>query len=92
MSVLKPARDRALDPPPNASRPQAIEVLRVWAVPGEAQQLVLRTTWKDAGVWGLLLADVARHAAKAYASEGDDEAAAFERISGIIQAELAKPN
>jgi hypothetical protein len=59
-----------LEPPPIAkSNPQAVEVLRVWAVPGQPQQLTLKITGKDAGAWGLLLADVARHAAKAYGNE-----------------------
>ena len=63
----KKQNDNVLEPPPVARDARATEVLRVWAVPGQPQQLTLRTTWKDAGAWGLLLADVARHAAAAYA-------------------------
>ena len=60
----KPIRE--LEPPPIANtNSQAVEVLRVWAAPGHPQQLKLKTTWKDAGAWGLLLADIARHAANA---------------------------
>lgn len=36
-----------LTPPANGRNPRAVEVLRVWAEPGSAQQLVLQTTWKD---------------------------------------------
>jgi hypothetical protein len=62
--VFKKKPTRELEVPPIAnSNSQAMEVLRVWAAPGQPQQLTLRTTWKDAGAWGLLLADVARHSA-----------------------------
>jgi hypothetical protein len=81
----------SLEVPPNARNPAAVEVLRVWAVPGEAQQLVLNTTWKEAGAWGLLLADVARHAAKAYANEGRNEYEVFTRIRQFFEAEMTDP-
>ncbi|WP_421917140.1 DUF5076 domain-containing protein [Mesorhizobium sp.] len=84
----KPKND--LSPPPNAKSAKAVEVLRVWAEPGTAQQLVLRTTRKEPGAWGLLLADVARHAAKAYATEGLPEAQALDRILQLFQAEFAE--
>jgi hypothetical protein len=78
-------------PPLAKSSPEAIEVLRVWAVPGHPQELTLRTTWKDAGAWGLLLADVARHAAKAYENEGHERAEVLERIRLFLDAEFAVP-
>jgi hypothetical protein len=56
-----------------------------------AATVTLRTTWKDSGAWGLLLADVARHAAKAYANEGHNAADALARIRQLLDAELAKP-
>jgi hypothetical protein len=80
-----------LQPPPIAgSEPQAVEVLRVWAAPGSPQQLTLRTTWKDAGAWGLMLVDIARHASKAYASEGQDPNAVIARIRELFDAEWEK--
>jgi hypothetical protein len=82
---------RSLEVPPNAQNPAAMEVLRVWAVPGEAQQMVLKTTWQDPGAWGLLLVDVARHAAKAYANEGQNGAEALLRIRRLLEAEFASP-
>jgi hypothetical protein len=85
------SKTRSFDVPPNASNAAAVEVLRVWAVPGEAQQVVLKTTWKEPGAWGLLLADVARHAAKAYANEGLNEAQVFNRIRQFLEAEFASP-
>jgi hypothetical protein len=47
--------------------------------------------WQEPGAWGLLLADVARHAAKAYANEGRDEAEVLVRIRQFLDAELASP-
>lgn len=86
-----PLGGEALRPPPNAALADAVEVLRVWATPGDVQQLVLRTTWADPGTWGLLLADVARHAARAYAQEGHGEADALARIRQLLDAELTHP-
>jgi len=86
----KPIRELA--PPPIANTDsQAVEVLRVWAAPGQPQQLTLRTTWKDAGAWGLLLADIARHAASAYANEGQNRAEALGKIRQLLDAEFSRP-
>lgn len=79
---------RLLEPPPLAEDAAAVEVLRVWARPGDAQQVALKATWEDPGAWGLLLADVARHAANAYAVEGLDRARAPARIRQLLEAEL----
>lgn len=82
----------ALDLPPIAqSEPSAQEVLRVWAMPGQPQQLTLRTIWNDPGAWGLLLADVARHAANAYANEGRDPKVVLARIRELFDAEMFDP-
>jgi hypothetical protein len=82
----------SLEPPPIAEdNPRAVEVLRVWAAPGSPQQLTLRTTWNDAGAWGLLLVDVARHAAKAYAKEGKSEKLVLARIRQLFDSEWADP-
>jgi hypothetical protein len=84
---------KLLEPPPIAhTDPRAIEVLRVWAAPGSPQQLALRTTWKDAGAWGLMLVDVARHAAKAYASEGHDPKVVLARIREMFDLEWENPS
>jgi len=88
----KESQLNALKLPPIAeTNPQAVEVLRVWAAPGSPQQLTLRTTWKDAGTWGLLLVDVARHAARAYAREGQDPTAVLRRIRELFDAEWSNP-
>ena len=88
----KRQNSNALETPPIAdSEPRAQEVLRVWAMPGKQQQLTLRTTWKDPGAWGLLLADVARHAASAYANEGSDPKVVLARIRELFDAEMFDP-
>ncbi len=90
--MLDEAPGRELAVPPMAkTNSQAAEVLRVWAAPGHPQQLALRTTWKDAAAWGLLLVDVAKHAAKAYANEGHDAAETLARIRDFFEREFAAP-
>jgi hypothetical protein len=69
----------------------AVEVLRVWAASGQPQQFVLKSTWEDAAAWGLLLVDVARHAAEAYAREGRDRAEVLARIKEGFDAEWTSP-
>jgi Domain of unknown function (DUF5076) len=91
MNMFKKKSVRDLEVPPIAnSNPQSVEVLRVWAAPGQPQQLTLRTTWKDSGAWGLLLADIARHAAKAYANEGQNPTDVLARIRQLLDAEFSK--
>lgn len=81
-----------LDIPPIATADKsAVEVLRVWAAPGKPQQLTLRTTWKEPAAWGLLLADVARHAANAYAAEGLDREEVLAHIMTMFRAEWEQP-
>jgi hypothetical protein len=81
-----------LDPPPIATENrEAVELLRVWAAPGSPQQLSLRTCWKDPGAWGLLLVDVARHAAAGYGRDGHDPSDALRRIRELFDAEWSSP-
>jgi len=81
-----------IDPPPIATEnPDAVEVLRVWAAPGAPQQLTLQPVWGDPGAWGLVLADVARHAAQAYERGGQNHDEALERICAVLRAELSVP-
>jgi Domain of unknown function (DUF5076) len=90
--VFEETHKRNLEPPPMAnSDPKSVEVLRVWTAPDQPQEVTLRTTWKDAGTWGLLLADIARHAAKAYANEGHDELEILARIKQFLNAEFSHP-
>ena len=83
---------RELEVPPIAtSESDAVEAVRVWASPGHSQQVTLRTTWNDPGAWGLMLADIARHAVKAYTNEGRDPAEVLARIREMFEAEFANP-
>ena len=83
---------RELNPPPIAvAQPESVEVLRVWAVPDGPQQVTLITKWDDPGVWGLMLADIARHVAQAYAQGGVDRARALARIKELFDAEWSGP-
>ena len=81
-----------LRPPPMAKfGSQSFEVLRVWTGPGQTQEVALKTTWKDPGTWGRVLADIARHAANAYANEGHDRAEVLEQICLSMESELSDP-
>jgi hypothetical protein len=87
----KQSKKELLRPPIADSCPEAVEVLRVWAAPDEGQDVVLKTMWKDAGAWGLMLADIARHAANAYGNEGYDRAEVLVRIRELFDAEFSDP-
>jgi hypothetical protein len=77
--------------PPLADERDAVEVLRVWATPAGPQQVTLRTTWPEPGVWGLLPVDVARHVALAYQNEGRDPAEVLAMIRSLWEAEWLNP-
>lgn len=81
-----------LKKPPVSREKGALEILRVWGGKNLPQQYALNTTWDDPGAWGLLLVDVARHAAKAYASTGSiNEQEALSRIKQLLDAEWSSP-
>jgi hypothetical protein len=81
-----------LNPPPLAqTHPEATEVLRIWTAPEEGPHVVLRTTWQDPAAWGVMLVDVARHAANAYAKEGWNRAEALAQIKALFDAEWSAP-
>lgn len=65
-------RDRTLDelpvPPAVWDDPESGELLRAWVANG-CLHVSLRHNWDDPAFWGIFLSDVARHAAKALASE-----------------------
>ena len=82
---------QGLEPPPLASNREAVEILRVWAAPNDAQQVTLRTNWSDPATWGLLLVDIARHASLAYGREGRDPTESLARIREGFDAEWSSP-
>lgn len=90
--IMSHHKDRELDPPPIADEnPESREFLRIWAPPGAGPQMTLLPTWKDPAAWGLLLVDIARHAALAYAREGQDPDAVLQRIWEYCDAERSAP-
>ena len=81
----------ALDVPPDAIEQGGIEVLRAAVVDG-AVSVALRRSFDDPAIWGRLLIDLGRQAARAYALETEmSEEEAFERIRAGWEAESLDP-
>ena len=78
-------------PPDVMGRDDATEVLRAFVLDG-GLSIAFTRAFDEPDIWGLLLVDVARHAARAYARESDyTEDEALARIVDIVQAEIARP-
>ena len=74
-----------------SSDPEAFEIARVW-VAHRAQHVSLKhDVWPDPAAWGILLADLARHVATAYAQAGRDLHEACLRIREGFEAEMDSP-
>lgn len=88
------ASNKALDPPPAATRDKAaFELLRVW-VADQGQHVSLRSgAWEDPFAWGIVLADLARHIVNAESlNRKDFDSEAFlERILEGFNAEIESP-
>ena len=81
-----------LEIPPDALEQGGIEIVRASIVDG-AVSVALRRAFDDPAIWGRLLVDLARQAARAYAMETDtSEEEAFERIRAGWEAESLDPN
>jgi Domain of unknown function (DUF5076) len=78
-------------PPDVIGREDAVEVLRAFVVDG-GLSIAFTRAFEEPDIWGLLLVDVARHAARAYARESDyTEEEALARITDMFEAELSRP-
>ncbi|HKS20364.1 MAG TPA: DUF5076 domain-containing protein [Bradyrhizobium sp.] len=78
-------------PPDVMGREDATEVLRAFVVDG-GLSIAFQRAFEEPDMWGLLLVDVARHAARAYASESTyTEQEALARILDMFEAEIARP-
>ena len=78
-------------PPDVAGRDDATEVLRAFVVDG-GLSIAFTRAFDEPEMWGLLLVDIARHAARVYAREGDySEEDALTRIVEMFEAEIARP-
>ena len=78
-------------PPDVIGRDDATEVLRAFIVDG-GLSIAFTRAFEEPDLWGLLLVDLARHAARAYARESaftEDEA--LTRIVDMFEAEIARP-
>lgn len=54
-----------------------VELVRVWAAEGKQHVTIRADIWNDPAAWGMMLVDLARHVASAYAErKGLDPAAA----------------
>ena len=81
----------ALPLPPAALETGGVEVLRTVIVEGKLE-VTLRRAFEEPDVWGMLIADVARHAARVFATETElSEHAALAKIRAIFDAELDAP-
>jgi hypothetical protein len=78
-------------PPDVMGREDATEVLRAFVVDG-GLSIAFQRAFEEPDMWGLLLVDVARHAARAYARESTfTEEEALARILDMFEAEIARP-
>ena len=81
----------ALAVPPTALEQGGVEVLRAAIVAGGLHVSLIRA-FDDPQAWGMVIADVARHAARIFAKETKlTEAEAIERIRAMFDAEMDAP-
>ena len=77
-------------PPDVIGRTDATEVLRAFVVDG-GLLIAFTRAFEEPDMWGLVLVDVARHAARAYARESAyTEEEALARIVDMFEAEIAR--
>ena len=78
-------------PPDVAGREDATEVLRAFVLDG-GLSIAFTRAFEEPDMWGLLLVDIARYAARAYARESEfTEDEALARIVEMFEAEIARP-
>ncbi|MBR0872566.1 DUF5076 domain-containing protein [Bradyrhizobium sp. WSM 1704] len=78
-------------PPDVMDREDAVEVLRAFVVDG-GLSIAFQRAFEEPDMWGLMLVDIARHAARAYARESEyTEDEALARIVEMFEAEIARP-
>ena len=81
----------ALHVPPAALDQGGVEVLRAVIVDG-ALHVSLRRAFDDPDAWGMLIADVTRHIARIYSTEGNlSQDQVIDRVRTIYDAEMDSP-
>ncbi len=87
-----PGRPKEQPIPPDAiGNSEAVEVVRAFVVDG-GLSISFQRAFDDPAMWGMLLVDIARHAARVFEKEGvcsTEEALA--QIHAMFEAELARP-
>jgi hypothetical protein len=79
-------------PPDVIERDDAIEVLRAFVVDG-GLSIAFSRAFEEPEMWGMLLVDIARHAARVFARETElSEDEALGRIIEMFEAEIARPS
>lgn len=88
----KKHKNELVIPPAAAQDPEGIELTRIWAALGKQHVTLATGVWKDPAAWGLMLADLARHIANAYAvSDGRSSSEVLARIRVGLDAEWNTP-
>ena len=78
-------------PPDAVDRDDAVEVLRAFVLDG-GLSISFTRAFDDPDMWGVLLVDIARHAARVYEKEGVMSASeALERIGDMFNSEISEP-
>lgn len=87
------SKTNALEIPPAVEGdPKATEIARIWAAHGQQHVHLRSGLWADAGNWGIMLVDLARHVANAYEQDGrGDYFEVLARIREIFDAEWDSP-
>ena len=78
-------------PPDAIGRDDAVEVLRAFVVDG-GLSISFTRAFDAPDMWGMVLVDIARHAARVFEKEGVmSEGEALQRIAAMFEAELGNP-
>jgi hypothetical protein len=79
-------------PPIAAGDADAVEIARIWAAEGSQHVSLSAGLWEDPAAWGIMLVDLAKHVANAYAeSEGHAQSRVLQRIRDGFDAEWENP-
>jgi hypothetical protein len=81
----------ALNAPPTALERGGVEVVRAAIVEG-GLHVSLRRAFDEPDAWGILIADIARHVARIYASEtAASEGEVLNRVRAMFESEMNTP-
>lgn len=91
MNAMADTTFQELAVPPDALERGGVEIVRASIVDGGVS-VALRRSFEEPFTWGILLVDLARHAARIYALEtGMSEDEALAGIREGLEAELSRP-